>query len=102
MPLFHGDNAISASDPRDAFMDFIRYEEVEHLDVLFKCFASLKKDEWKLLTSLVDNRINTLDDCRDNFFSRWLEKIMFFPRWLEKIDGRFLLKYIGQYKEEWK
>jgi hypothetical protein len=45
LSIFHGDNGISANDHWDAFMDFIRNENVQHLDVLFKWFTlSLKKN----------------------------------------------------------
>jgi hypothetical protein len=82
MNLFHGDNAISASDHWDAFMDFVRTLEIEHLDVLYKCFSlSLKKDARKWFIGLPNNSINSLNACRDDFFGRWLERR----------DSRFIL-----------
>jgi hypothetical protein len=52
-------------------MDFVRGEEIEHLDVLFKWFSlSLKKDARKWFTGLINNSINSLDGCIDVFFSR--------------------------------
>jgi hypothetical protein len=56
---------------------------------LFKCFAlSLKKDARKWFTGLPDNSINSLDGCRDTFFSRWLERR----------DSRFLLNALTNMK----
>jgi hypothetical protein len=36
MPLFHGDNVVSANEHWDAFMDFARTLGIEHLDVFYK------------------------------------------------------------------
>ena len=57
-----------------AFMNMIRRERVQHLDVVMKLFAlSLEEEAIDWFTSLLDNSISTLAQCENAFFEKWGE-----------------------------
>lgn len=75
LPIFTGQDAVTAAYHWDEIDHYILTRDLEHLDMKFKCFASsLKYGAREWWNSLPATSISTWPDLKKSFFDRWQEK----------------------------